>query len=40
MHRATISVADRQGGGAVFTIRFPGAIEAAATTERQLETAL
>lgn len=40
MHGATISVADRQGGGAVFTIRFPGAIEAAATTERHLETAL
>jgi signal transduction histidine kinase len=40
MHGATVSVADRQGGGAIFTIRFPGAIEAAATTERQLETTL
>ena len=40
MHGATVGVADRQGGGAIFTIRFPGAIEAAATTERQLETTL
>ena len=40
MHGATVSVSDRQGGGAIFTIRFPGAIEAAATTERQLETTL
>ena len=40
MHGATVSVSDRQGGGAIFTIRVPGAIEAAATTERQLETTL
>jgi len=40
MHGATVSVSDRQGGGAIFTIRFPGAIKAAATTERQLETTL
>jgi len=40
MHGATVSVADRPGGGAVFMIRFPGVIKAAATTEHQLETAL
>jgi signal transduction histidine kinase len=40
MHGATVSVADRPGGGAVFMIRFPGVIEAAAATEHQLETAL
>ena len=40
MHEAAVSVADRPGGGAVFTMRFPGAIEAGAATERQLETAL
>ena len=40
MHGATVSVADRPGGGAVFMIRFPGVIKAAATTEHQLEIAL
>jgi len=40
MHGATVSVADRPGGGAVFMIRFPGVIEAAADNEHQLETAL
>jgi len=40
MHGAAVGVCDRPGGGAVFTIRFPDAIEAATPTERQLETAL
>jgi signal transduction histidine kinase len=40
MHEAAVSVGDRPGGGAVFTIRFPDVIEAAAGTEQQLETAL
>jgi len=40
MHEAAVSVADRPGGGAVFPMRFPGAIEAAAAAEHQLETAL
>ena len=35
MHDARISVADRTGGGAVFTLRFPGVL-AAATAEREL----
>ena len=40
MHGATVSVADRPGGGAVFMIRFPGVIRAAAAAEQQLETAV
>jgi signal transduction histidine kinase len=40
MHEAAVSVADRPGGGAVFTIRFPDAIAAATAAEHQLETAL
>jgi signal transduction histidine kinase len=40
MHGAAVSVADRQGGGAIFSIRFPAVIEAEPAPERQFETAL
>ena len=39
MHRATVSVADRPGGGAVFAIHFPAVIKANLGLEQQLETA-
>jgi len=40
MHGAAISVADRPGGGAIFSIRFPAVIEADPALEHQLEAAL
>jgi signal transduction histidine kinase len=40
MHGATVSVEDRLGGGANFSIRFPAVIETAATGVYQFETAL
>ena len=40
MHGAAISVTDRQGGGAIFSIRFPAVIEAEPAPEHQFETAL
>jgi signal transduction histidine kinase len=40
MHGAAVSVADRPGGGAVFSMRFPSAIEVAAGAEHRLEAAL
>jgi len=39
MHRATVSVADRPGGGAVFAIHFPAVIKADLVLDQQLETA-
>ena len=39
MHRATVHVSDRPGGGAVFAIRFSSVVGTAVTRERQLETA-
>ena len=40
MHGAAVSVTDRQGGGAIFSIRFPAVIEAEPAPEHQFETAL
>ena len=40
MHWAAISIADRPGGGAIFSIRFPAVIEAEPAPEHQFETAL
>jgi len=37
MHRATVSVADRQGGGAIFAIRFPAVTNLDPALEHQLE---
>jgi len=39
MHGATMTVEDRPGGGAIFSIRFPDVIEGPATNTHQLETA-
>lgn len=39
MHGASVAVADRRGGGAVFTLRFPTVIPAAEPVERQLAAA-
>ena len=40
MHGAAIGVADRPGGGAIFSIRFPAVIEADPAPAHQFETAL
>ena len=40
MHRATIDVSDRPGGGAIFTLRFSGVLGRPSATEHQGETAL
>jgi signal transduction histidine kinase len=39
MHRATVYVSDRPGGGAVFALRFSSVVGTAVIRERQLETA-
>ena len=39
MHGASVAVADRRGGGAVFMLRFPTVIRAAEPVERQLAAA-
>ena len=39
MHRATVHVSDRPGGGAVFALRFSSVVGTAVIRERQLETA-
>jgi signal transduction histidine kinase len=40
MHRATIDVSDRPGGGAMFTLRFSDVTRQRSAAERQLETAI
>jgi signal transduction histidine kinase len=40
MHRATIDVSDRPGGGAIFTLRFSDVTRQRSAAERQLETAI
>jgi signal transduction histidine kinase len=40
MHRATIDVSDRPGGGAIFTLRFSDVIRQRSAAERQFEAAI
>ena len=40
MHGAAVSVENRPGGGAVFSIRFPAVLEPEAATANELETAI
>ena len=40
MHRATIDVSDRPGGGAIFTLRFSDLIRQRSAAERQFEAAI